>query len=368
MSRIGCAVTTLAKLVVHSGAADEASFDPGKLCNYMSRNAGFDSVGNIYWTKVTGLVPSFTFEGYATFKTNSAAEKAAELKSYIDKGYYLGVSVRNAGHWVAVDYVKGNTVFIMDPASTGYTNLFTSYDPNGVTQIRLFRGPNQPSNGAVDTPDQPEVEAPVYATGHYQLTANVNLRASASSSAALVTTIPNATTVNVYGVDKSWGKLTYEDKSGWISLNYASYVEPQYTYPLGRYEVTAVSGLYVRDGIGVTNRAIGMLAEKAKTEVLEAKNGWGRISYNGQTGWICLQYAVFIGDTITETPKPDAALPGDVNFNRILDDADVAMLNEFLSGVRTFSAEELALADLNGDGTISQLDVMALKLLIQTEE
>ena len=47
MSRIGCAVTSLAKLVVHSGSATEETFDPGKLCNYLSKNGGFDAGGLI---------------------------------------------------------------------------------------------------------------------------------------------------------------------------------------------------------------------------------------------------------------------------------------------------------------------------------
>lgn len=55
MSEIGCAVTSIAMLVVHSGSKSESSFNPGTLCDYLSKNGGFDSYGNIYWGAVTGL-------------------------------------------------------------------------------------------------------------------------------------------------------------------------------------------------------------------------------------------------------------------------------------------------------------------------
>ena len=109
MASIGCAATTLSKLIVHSGAATEDKFDPGVLCTYMSANGGFDSVGNIYWGKITGLIPNFTFEGYKTIQATTLSGKAQEIQSYIDQGYYLGVYVKYNGQWVAVDYVSGNT-------------------------------------------------------------------------------------------------------------------------------------------------------------------------------------------------------------------------------------------------------------------
>ena len=38
MAEIGCAVTSIAILVVHSGSKSESSFNPGTLCDYLSKN------------------------------------------------------------------------------------------------------------------------------------------------------------------------------------------------------------------------------------------------------------------------------------------------------------------------------------------
>lgn len=254
MSRIGCAVTSLAKLVVHSGSATEETFDPGKLCNYLSKNGGFDSSGNIYWTVVTGLVPEFHFCAYTSFKTTTEAEKVAELEKYIQDGYYMAVSVKNRGHWVAVDYVKDGEVYIMDPASNAKTNLFDSYDCAGVTQIRLFKGLNPPP-----TTGNAPVES-YYKTGRYTTNTGLNFRANAGITYEILADIPKDTLVTVEGTSGAWGRITYNGKVGWICLEYCTYVEGDYSYPTGRYRSTSDNGLYVRGGVGSTIGAIGMLA------------------------------------------------------------------------------------------------------------
>ena len=354
MSSIGCAATTLSKLIVHSGAASEENFDPGVLCTYMSANGGFDSVGNIYWGKITGLIPNFTFEGYKTIQATTLAGKAQEIQSYINQGYYLGVSVKYQGHWVAVDYVSGNTVYIMDPATNKNISLFDSYDYQGVTQIRLFKGPNPPPNSETVT-DPVE-----YFTGHYVTTSNLNLRENAGTGNAIITLIPNQTEVNVIAVAENWGKVNYDGKTGWICLDYTEYIEDRYTYPTGTYIIHVTDGLYVRSGVGSSNKAIGMLANGAVVEVLAVDKGWGKISYNGTDGWICLEYAVYSEGAVAE--PEDQPIIGDLNGNGVIDYADVSLLNEYLCGIRNFTAEQIVLADVNADGAISQADSLQLKI------
>ncbi|MBQ4562322.1 MAG: S-layer homology domain-containing protein [Clostridia bacterium] len=63
---------------------------------------------------------------------------------------------------------------------------------------------------------------------------------------------------------------------------------------LGLYKVTA-SMLNVRSGPSSSYSAIGALYSGSNVEVLEISNGWGRINYNGRTGWISLSYAVHTG-------------------------------------------------------------------------
>ena len=69
MSQVGCAVTSVAILAVHSGSVSEDSFNPGILCDYLSKNNGFDSFANLYWGAVSGLVSGFTFQKRANLSS-----------------------------------------------------------------------------------------------------------------------------------------------------------------------------------------------------------------------------------------------------------------------------------------------------------
>lgn len=55
-------------------------------------------------------------------------------------------------------------------------------------------------------------------------------------------------------------------------------------------KVTPSNGLNVRTGAGTSYKKLGALKCGTTVKVLEEKNGWGRIVYNGKAGWISLNY------------------------------------------------------------------------------
>lgn len=55
-------------------------------------------------------------------------------------------------------------------------------------------------------------------------------------------------------------------------------------------KVIPSNGLNVRTGAGTSYKKLGALKYGTVVTVKEEKSGWGRIAYNGQTGWICLAY------------------------------------------------------------------------------
>lgn len=55
-------------------------------------------------------------------------------------------------------------------------------------------------------------------------------------------------------------------------------------------KVVPTNGLNVRSGPGTGYSKIGALSYNAKVLIKEEKNGWGRISINGDPGWISLSY------------------------------------------------------------------------------
>jgi N-acetylmuramoyl-L-alanine amidase len=125
--------------------------------------------------------------------------------------------------------------------------------------------------------------------GKYRITSSngLNVRKSTSTASAKVTVIPYNKIVKVTSVSNGWGKVTYNGKTGWILLQYAT--------RNGTYKVTAKSGLHLRKGSGTSYGSLLVIPYNAKVSVNEVKNNWGYTTYKGKSGWISLTYADLTG-------------------------------------------------------------------------
>ena len=61
-------------------------------------------------------------------------------------------------------------------------------------------------------------------TSNYYTTANLNLRSSRSKSSKLLLTIPKGTNLMITDIQNGWGKTSYKNKNGYVSM---SYVKPR---------------------------------------------------------------------------------------------------------------------------------------------
>jgi PKD repeat protein len=66
----------------------------------------------------------------------------------------------------------------------------------------------------------------------------------------------------------------------------------------------------------------------------------------------------------TETVQLGSSMPGDINFDSIINILDVVLVVNFVLGSDTPDALEFSAADLNSDGTLNVLDIVALTNLI----
>lgn len=83
---------------------------------------------------------------------------------------------------------------------------------------------------------------------------------------------------------------------------------------LGEYRTTAGDGLNFRDQPGTSGAKLtDPIPYWTKVEVKEIENGWGRIEYQGKTGWISLSYVIYCDDIVYSvyyyTAKGKAPLP-----------------------------------------------------------
>lgn len=62
--------------------------------------------------------------------------------------------------------------------------------------------------------------------------------------------------------------------------------------------VTTASSLNVRTGAGTSYDKIGELPKNSSVTIIEIRNGWGQIEFNGQMGWISMSYVKGDADTV----------------------------------------------------------------------
>ena len=88
----------------------------------------FPSIWLIIWF-LTCLILYSYFLFYSIIKYKKKKQKLSKLKELVDKGYYVVAEVKgNTGeHWVAVVSVSGETITMMDPASSS-TDMWKQYN------------------------------------------------------------------------------------------------------------------------------------------------------------------------------------------------------------------------------------------------
>ncbi len=85
-----------------------------------------------------------------------------------------------------------------------------------IAEFGSFRCRNKTNNPGVGYQPEP------YTTGQYRTNDVMNFRSSPSLTASIHCTIPAGTTLNVTEISEFWGKITYNGKTGWISLDYST--------------------------------------------------------------------------------------------------------------------------------------------------
>lgn len=255
MARTGCAVTSLAMLCVHSGAVSDESFNPGVLVSFLNKDGAFTGDGSITWSKITDYTPYLTYEKSKTARFSSESAAVDAMKDYLLSGYYVIIKVNNSGstHFVTLDYITSDKIYMMDPGKTGATDLFGTYGYGNIREVRLFKSAiGDPSTLITDgtVPEDPvitieEATEPAdsvsstanvvlntsgdvissntsdFLAGSYKTIAPLNLRSDSNIDSDVLWTIPRNTEVNVEVTTlDGWGMVTWNGKTGWVSLRY----------------------------------------------------------------------------------------------------------------------------------------------------
>ncbi|GGE67120.1 C40 family peptidase [Priestia taiwanensis] len=135
------------------------------------------------------------------------------------------------------------------------------------------------------------------------VTADVlNIRSGSDVSHSIIGKAYNGQVVTIVGEVNGWYKVNHQGKVGYVS---GAYIKTQGSSSnvsqgtTGVYKVTA-DVLNVRSGSGTSHRIIGKAHQGQVLEVTGQENGWYKVNYNGQTGYVSAEYLQKAG----EQPKP----------------------------------------------------------------
>lgn len=121
-------------------------------------------------------------------------------------------------------------------------------------------------------------------------TAYVNVRKSASATGDIIGGARLGAVYEVIEVmNNGWTKVKYENSEGFISSAYLEEVESVENYEtLGT--VTALTTLNVRQEPNADSTRIGVLSQGESVDLIERLQGWCKIKFKGQVGYVSSEY------------------------------------------------------------------------------
>lgn len=141
-------------------------------------------------------------------------------------------------------------------------------------------------NGGEQQPQEQEVPQPTSGTA----TTTVNVRASDSEQAEKIGKVAGGTEVQIVEQQlNGWTHIVYEGKDGYIKSEFLSVAEAvDASQIIG--QVTATTNINVRLAPSQEASKLGVLTGGDTVELLERADGWCKISYNGQIGYVKEEY------------------------------------------------------------------------------
>lgn len=341
VARSGCLITSLSIMARASDSLDDAAlknlgissvdeFNPGVLADaYRSRGAFSYGGGIASWGTINQIIPSINFVKDSYFTSYTQSGIAAEIKSLMDNGMYVIVNVN--WHWVYIEGVIGDDIYMIDPASDTVL-LYDKYQLAGGNEYWALTCKNPPApfnDPLAETTTTSSVSETVTTTPDSTATTTT----SSSAGVSETTTTTNITTDK----DAPYGEFYY---SGNDELNVYAYANEN-------------------------SETVASLKNKNVVVIDERIGNLGRIiTSDGFLGWIEMTDMLRKSE---ETPHEK----GDINNDGKIDMYDLDLLSEYLKiaetlpdGISTLCECERVAADINGDGKVSNEDILVYLMVV----
>lgn len=350
MAESGCFVTSIAIMAAHSGSVNPETFNPGVFAQAINGINGFTYGGALAsWSTVSAIIPDVNIVGLNYFQSSDKSGKAEEIRSAMENGYYVICNVGN--HWVFVENVTGDDVYMIDPAKDEVL-MFDSYSNYNITEYEIITGKNPPSLFTEENNDSAVTTA---------FTTETTTTETTTSKTTTETTTTETTTSETT-TETTTSETTTETTTTETTTTTVTITEPDNKDTSS--QTTGVSVEFYYSGEETTciytssDEVIAEITSGQIVNVRKIENGYGLVTINGEDGWIDMS-SMTIADCFTESARGDINRDGEINLY------DISLLNEYLKslkflpeGVSILSKSEIEAADINGDGVVDNGDVI----------
>ena len=252
------------------------------------------------WTKVTyggqtGWVHNAYLQKETTNKPATPVPAPTEVTTATTKANLNLRSAKSTKTTVLTTIPKGKTVTVLKVEGS-WSQVKYGSRTGYVASTYLT------TSASTATPEKPASTPEDSVKGTYVTTANLNVRQGAGIGYALVTTIPNGTTVQASKKTGDWYYVTYNGKSGYVSAGYLKQTTTSPTAPVtpndgdagaGNAEVDYVvntPSLNVRASASTNATIIGSVKAGETLRVVQTSNGWHQIYIGNTTGFVSSDY------------------------------------------------------------------------------
>lgn len=129
----------------------------------------------------------------------------------------------------------------------------------------------------------------------------LNVRSGAGTNYNVVGSLRKGTAVDIIERLNGWYKISVNGTTGYVSSEYVNLNGTGGESNSGGSNETEINktgyvdaeALFVRSGPGTSYNHLGILNSNAKVEILSESNGWYKIKYSNETGYICKDYVSF---------------------------------------------------------------------------
>lgn len=136
--------------------------------------------------------------------------------------------------------------------------------------------------------------------GEIKVGSSLNLRSEASTSASVVTQIPNTHRVAVLDAVDGWYKVAYNGQNGFVSADYVELSDIMNVQP-GAAKITT-DILNVRSAPSTSGDIVTRLSKGTTAKIIGINTGWFKIELaSGATGYIHPDYVEVVANSVSST-------------------------------------------------------------------